>query len=361
MLRPNSDTPEILMQLGSSLATETPLLSFSILRDEASFIALQAEWEDLFKRATVRTPFLRYSWMRLCWDRQRLDGSAAPYIIVVRDNGRAVLIAAFVARRSHLFFLNLSFLDSRTSQYNDVLVEDSVRTVKYVAYLWATLRKLRRIRKLRLNQLRDDSFLNPYLTSVQHSVTEAGPAPFIDLTQFGDWQTFFGSLSKQLRSDHRRQMRHLQRLGSVDFRFADEQTLSIDIAWLFATKREWLRRTGLLSWLSAPGTEELFAAASAEGLGSGRTWLTLLSLSGKTIAASLSFRENLTLYVSKIAYDPAWQLYSPGRTLMLLSLEHAFKEGLTKCDLMIGDGAWKRSIAKEAIRVTNKTVTFHRL
>jgi CelD/BcsL family acetyltransferase involved in cellulose biosynthesis len=341
---------------------ETSGLSFCTLRDEASLVALQTEWEDLFQRAVVRTPFLRYFWARLSWHRRRFDQSAMLFIVLVRDSGRLVLIAPLVARRSHHLFLSLSFLDSRTSQYNDVLVEDSARTPEYVAYFWTTLCKLRRIRRLRLSQLRDDSLLTPYLVGARFGVNEAGSAPFIDVTQFGNWETFFGSLSKKLRTDHRRQIRHLERLGSVDFRFANDRTLLADITWLFAAKRQWLKRTQLVSdWFTAPGTEELFATAAAEGLGAGRTWLTVLSLDGKTIAANLSFREDFTLFVSKIAFDFEWQLYSPGRTLILLTLEHAFKEGLTKCDLMIGEGTWKRTIAKERVRVTNKTVKLHPL
>ena len=112
-------------------------------------------------------------------------------------------------------------------------------------------------------------------------------------------------------------------------------------------------------WLTEPGTEELFGAAAAEGLASGRTWLFKLCVEGKTIAALLGFREEQTLYLSKIAYDPAWQLYSPGRTVALLSIEHAFKKGLEKCDLMIGATAWKLSIAKQAVSVSNRRVTLH--
>jgi CelD/BcsL family acetyltransferase involved in cellulose biosynthesis len=340
---------------------ETSGLSFRILRDEASLVAIQAEWEDLFRRAAVRTPFLRYTWAQLSWHRQRLDQTVTPFIVLVRDGGRLVVIAPLVARRSRYFFLNLSFLHSLTAQYSDVLVEDSARTPEYISYLWATICKLRYVRRLRFDQIRDDSLLTPHLVGSRIRVKETDPAPFIDLVQFGDWDTFFRSLSKKLRTDHRRQIRHLEGLGALKLRLATDETLFADITWLFAAKRQWLKRTQLVSdWLSAPGTEQLFAAAAAEGLDSGRTWLTVLTLNGTTIAANLSFREDRTLFVSKIAYDFEWQLYSPGRTLTLLTLERAFKEGLMKCDLMLGEG-WKRTIAKERVGVANKTVKFHLL
>jgi CelD/BcsL family acetyltransferase involved in cellulose biosynthesis len=280
--------------------------------------------------------------------------------MVVRDGGRVVLIAPFVARRRLLFFRDLFFLDSLTPQYNDILVENSPHVSEYIAYLCGTLRKMHRVRRLRLNWMREDSLLAPHLASTRQTATWTERAPYLDLAQFAQWENFFGSLSRKLRSDHRRQLRHLDKLGSVEFRRADEGTFLADMAWLFAEKRSWLERTRLSSpWFTAPGTEELFTAAAAEGLASERTWLFKLSVNGEPIAALLGFREAQTLYLSKIAYDPAWQVYSPGRTIVLLSIEHAFKKGLEKCDLMIGASAWKLSIAKSAVVVGNRKLRLH--
>jgi len=339
-----------------AMTDQPPLLSFSILRDDVSFAMLEAEWEDLFRRAAMRSPFLRYSWVRLCWNRRRTDRSARLFVVVVRDGERVVLIAPFLESRSLLFFRALSFLDSLTPQYNDVLVEDSERAVEYVAYLWATLIKTPRLRRLRLKWIREDSRLSPHLDSARLSGRRTDRAPYIDLAQFGEWESFFGSLSKSLRTDHRRQLRRLERLGSVECRLASHSSLSGEIAWLFSAKRDWLERTqSPWTWLAASETEQLFTAAAVEGLASGRTWLHTLCVDSRTIAANLSFREGLTLNVSKLAYDPAWQTYSPGRTLLLLTIQRAFKERLEICDLMIGEG-WKQSITKRAVRVTGPTV-----
>ncbi len=331
-------------------------LTFSVLRDEKSFTNLELDWQSLFLRAAVRTPFLRYSWARLCWARQRTDRSAQLFIIIVRENGRVVLIAPFLAHRIWPFFQTLSFLDSQTPQYNDVLVEGSEQTGEYVAYLCATLRSMSRVRRLRLLWIREDSPLSPYLASFPQRLKRIEWAPFIDLTKFGNWEAYVCSLSQKLRADHRRQMRHLQKLGGVTLRFANDCTLSDNIRWLFAAKRNWVERTQPSPWLTAPETEKLFTSAAVEGLVLGRTWHLTLFLDVRPIAALLAFREEGTLYASKIAYDPDWQRYSPARTLMLLTIERAFKEGLEKCDLMIGEGDWKRRIATGSIKVTNRRV-----
>jgi hypothetical protein len=67
-----------------------------------SFNALRFDWDDFFGRAAVRTPFLRYSWLRLCWDRQRDIHGTGLFIVVVRNHDRPVLIAPLVRRGSRL-------------------------------------------------------------------------------------------------------------------------------------------------------------------------------------------------------------------------------------------------------------------
>jgi CelD/BcsL family acetyltransferase involved in cellulose biosynthesis len=348
----------LIKQAPAWMATpRSPLLSYSIVRDDMSFNALQSEWEDLFRRAAVQTPFLRHSWLRLCWDRQRDVQGTELFIVVVRKHDRPVLIAPFVKLGNRL-----SFLDSATPQYNDVLVEDSVDASVYVGYLWKTLGSIRPIRHLVSKWVRDDSLLVEHLAAArQESEPASYRAPFIDLTKFGGWEVYLRSLSGKLRRDHGRLWRNLQRRGAVEFRLANSNTYSNDMAWLFAQKRQWLDEKGKSStWLKAPGTEELFTAAAKEGIDSGRTWLEVLSVDGETIAASLSFREGSTLYMSKGAYDPAWRTYSPGRTLDLQTIQRAFEEGIQKCDIMIGRGSLKERLATGMIRVRSRKIRLRR-
>jgi len=335
----------------ASLTRPPPPLSYSIIREETAFQALQSEWEELYRRAALQTPFLRYSWLRLCWDRQRnIDGTSL-FITVVRKHGRPVLIAPFRLRARRL-----SFLDSLTPQYNDLLIEDSADESKYVDYLWQNLRRLRGIRGFRPKWVREDSPLLPHLDMDRLSPRVAS---YIDLTKSGDWHGYWNSLPAKFRRDHRRRLRNLKNRGAVAIRISNINTCVDDASWLFSQKREWLDRKGKSStWLKAPGTEELFTAAAKEGIESGRTWLTVLSVDGTTIAAKLSFREGTTLYVSKAAYEPAWHAYSPGRTLQLHTIERAFLHGIRKCDLMIGGQGWlKDKLATGKITVWKEGLT----
>ena len=69
-----------------------------------------------------------HSWLRLCWGHRR--NRSRLYIIVVRKHDQPVLIAPLIRRGR-----SLTFLDSATPQYNDVLVEESAATSKYLEFL----------------------------------------------------------------------------------------------------------------------------------------------------------------------------------------------------------------------------------
>jgi CelD/BcsL family acetyltransferase involved in cellulose biosynthesis/biotin carboxylase len=323
-------------------------LSYSIIQDDKAFDELKTEWEELFQDAAVKTPFLRYSWLKLCWDRQRDIRGRGLFIVVVRKADRPVLIAPFVIHSGRL-----SFLDSLTPQYNDLLVVDSIDKSVYVDYLWESLGGLDQVRRLVAKRVRDDSPLIGHLaTAPQDSETASYKASFIDLAKFGDWDIYLQNLSRKVRQDHRRRLRLLEKRGAVEFRMADGSACSDDMAWLFTQKREWLdQKDKSSSWLKAPRTEELFTAAAQDGIDSGRTWLSVLSVDGATIAVALSFREGSTLYLSKIAYDPTWGTYSPGRTLNLLTIQRAFQEGIRTVDLMMGRYTWKNWLATGSTRV----------
>jgi len=252
----------------------------------------------------------------------------------------------------------LLFLDSITGQYNDVLVEDSVEAPDYVGHLWGILAGTSDIECFAPRRVREDSPLFQYLRKARGaSRATFYRAPYIDLTKFGGWEDYWDSLPAETRQSHRRQLRDLERRGAVEFRLSNVKTCEHDMTWFFAQKRRWHEEKGRSSsWLRAPGTEELLTAAAREGIDPGRTWLTVLSVSGETIAASLNFREGSNLYMWKSTYDPAWRTYSPERTLKLLTIERAFEEGIGRCEMMPGRESLKDALATGATRAITREI-----
>lgn len=331
-------------------------ITHEVIGDEATFAALEPEWEDLFRRAEAPTPFLRHSWARLCWERQRKTAGTRLFVIVLREEGKLVLIAPLVTRPCGFLRRELAFLDSLTPQYNDVLVA-SGEASSYLAHLWDMIAAQPRLRRFAANWVRDDAAIAPTLAAAPSKIKAVFEAPFIDLAQFADWNDYFRSLSRNLRHDHRRRVRKLTEKGAL-FCLRDASRCEGDVAWLFAEKLKWLERTDTRSkWLRRAGTEQFFAAAAREGLATGRVRLFALAAEdGALIASALDLHEGATLYSSKSAYDPAWADCSPARTLRLLIIERAFAEDLRWFDLMIGADAWKKQMQTGAVAVRNRMI-----
>jgi CelD/BcsL family acetyltransferase involved in cellulose biosynthesis len=63
-----------------------------------------------------------------------------------------------------------------------------------------------------------------------------------------------------------------------------------------------------------------------------------------------TFRERYYYYIP--SFSMKFQAYSPGRILMLRSMERAFKDGLTEFDFLRGDEPYKFDWANGARRLT---------
>ena len=110
-------------------------LSHSIVRDELSFDALEAEWTDLFQRAATKTPFLQYSWLRLSWQRQRIGRGTKLLVLIplcARMKSAVSDCSLCNATKSACVSIGfiLRFAEHRSTM--SVLVEQSPHTSEYV-------------------------------------------------------------------------------------------------------------------------------------------------------------------------------------------------------------------------------------
>jgi CelD/BcsL family acetyltransferase involved in cellulose biosynthesis len=332
------------------------MLTLTAIRTEAELAGLELEWDGLFENARNQLPFLRFGWIRLCWERQRLQKGVSLFVLVLRDGGRVVLIAPFVRHRRLIFFHTVYFLDSLTPQYNDILVADDQKAPVYVACLVERLRARYDLVAFRMNWVRDDSLL---LNAFRDTTFRNGrnlTALTIDLSRYGRWKDYLSARSRNLRRDHQRQVAR-QVTAGVAFRFLGPAEAAEGVAWLFSAKLRRMRlAAGSSAWIAQPETETLFANAAAGGVGRDQIWLTALVADEKPIAMCLAFNAGGALYFSKIAYDEEWKRYSPARTLILLTIEEAFARGLKRCDLMVGDAPYKNRIGDDHVQVVSRRV-----
>ena len=114
--------------------------SVDVISDPATFVHLEAEWNDAVERAGLTHPFLRHEWVRTWWDAFAPPG-ARLHVLVVRAEGRITAIAPFMRDTSLMYGVparRIRFLQNDQTPRADIIIaarpEESYRAV------WRALR-----------------------------------------------------------------------------------------------------------------------------------------------------------------------------------------------------------------------------
>jgi len=329
-------------------AVAAPPFTATVLRRYADFLALEAEWRELFAAAERPLTSLRHRWLRLSWELVWRRPFNRLRVVLIRDaEGRLVMAGAFVI---HFYRLvpTAGFLTSGIPQYEELLWRPSPHTAAQATLLLETLARATGVAPmLRVLRLRADSPLHAAVEARGHTrrVRIRMPSPFLRLGDRHDYESYFASLSQNIKVDHRRRLRRLAELPGFSYTHDTGEPARAAIRWSFDTKRKWLVRRGLTAkWLSS-GLVDRFLLAYLEGADDvPETWVATFRLGDRIIASTISFVERDLVTFSKIAHDPDYGKHSPGRTLALNEIAHAYGRGLAEFDFGPGTVEWKRRL-----------------
>ena len=277
------------------------------------------------------------------------------YVVIIRDGGKLALAAPFVRIADWIGTVKLVPMDSLTPQYNDILVAEDDRLPLLWGELRAHFRRNFRIRSVRLSGVRADSTTARLLQSIGAIQTWSTVAQAISLEPFPSGEAFFESRSSNTRYNFRRQVRLLERHGSVRFRrIGAGPELEPAVRWIFERKEKWVkRRFGAPNWISADGTADFFSDIASAEAERGAAYVTAIELNELLIGALLIFRQGGTVFASKFAYDPEWERLSPGWLVLMRSLLDCCDDGEQSFDLMMGSDRWKDRIGGNSVSVAN--------
>lgn len=324
-----------------------------VVRDLQTLDGWKERWDELAGRCGPDGFFCRYAFVEAFWRRHRLDRGKKLHVLLIEQGGRLRLAMPLILKQGWAGTSILRPLDSRTPLYDDALIDPGFDLDTAAAMLGRHLESTRWCRALKFGFVREGSSLAGLLGRLGATTGTRETTFALDLAPFSGWDDFIASRKAEAGRYRLRMMRRLGEIGHVELqRIADAGSMSEDIAWIFARKREWvLRRTGAANWISPPETESCFQEAAAKLSRTGEAFTMRLSCGGRRIAAMLLWRNADRLFLSKIAYDPAWSKYSPGWLLTLESVRLGFSEGVGRIDLMIGRDQWKDRLASEALAV----------
>ena len=329
------------------------LYELHVLQSIDDFEAWKASWEDLEKRSRGRSFFSNYAFIVESWKRHRSDKDSRPYVILITCDGELKLVMPLVMRRDWLILRKLRWLDTKTPLYCDVLVDQAAHLPTLSAMIREHLSSIRLARNLRVGFVREGSVLAHLLDGMGGRAEPETTSGELDLRRYSGWNDFIGRKSRGSRKYYGRMHRRLGDHGRVAIdQITDPEQLEREIAWIFAEKRDWVRRRfGRDNWLSPAETETLFRSTVIALAGEGRAFVMRLTCNDCRVAAVVVFRDRQVLFGSKIAYDPQWHKYSPGWLLNLELVRLGFEQGLETVDFMLGDDQWKAGFTNEVIDV----------
>jgi CelD/BcsL family acetyltransferase involved in cellulose biosynthesis len=294
-------------------------------------------WHDLQGRAAAITPFQRIDWHRSIIGAFGLAESAQLRLVVGYENARPMFLAPLVLT-DRLGCRILSWLGDFRADYNGAVFDRSLaaRPAEERADLLAASLEAAGPHDLVWLEKQPDGALARDLPRF-HATRHFYRAHALTLGQ--TWQETFEQLySKSTRRRLGEKERQLGRKGLVEFRRATGRA-AIDTAVreLMRWKRLHLRRQGQASPFGARDPDFFVRLANDTPLAR----VFSLSLGGRNIAVCFTLKQDRTLYIYQMAYDPQAATASPGQILLNKVLELAIGEGCRTADFTIGDEAYK--------------------
>lgn len=315
---------------------------FRTVRLEAEFDALASEWDRLVLALDRPTPFLLHGWCAE-WIRRNV-GSAPLAIEIAVSDDRLLAALPFVSERWMTFTVG-RFIGGAGTVFADALVAPDAPSSTLAALVdrasagavdFASLRNLPEGSNLATVAGSKRLLLQRHQRTARWHLE-------------GDWeQAYRAQTSSRVRNLHHRRRRQLAGLGRMEMRIArspHELEDALEDAF----------RLHALRWRGRPdrsgfGTEtgKAFHRALLRRLSSsGVPRITTLSIDGRPIAFLYALIVRDTMFVFRLAFDPAFGKFSPGLITNLAAIEDAARDGAGVVDFLPGEERYKLELAND--------------
>jgi CelD/BcsL family acetyltransferase involved in cellulose biosynthesis len=319
--------------------TASAELTLDTLSSESSFGTLEDEWDRLVRSRPRASPFLLHRWLVDWWRHYGEDAELAVH--VAYRNGRLVGALPLCVLSSHGMRV-LSFVGGDSASLADVLVADGERAEVAAALVERAASSGQDFADF--SGLPADSRLVAVLGS-RLRLIERSEAPVLDLSP--GWDAVYRSkLPSKRRNHHRRRRRQLGELGRVEVAVAGtepELQQALEDAFTLHVLR-WNGRPDGSGFATPVGRRFNHAIIRALApLDVPR--IVLLKVDGRPVAFHYYLALEGTMYVHRIAFDPAFGRFSPGVINTLDAIEAAAAEGLTRVEWLGGAERYKLELA----------------
>ncbi len=324
---------------------EYPLYAIEVVRDYASFLHLETEWNHLLEESHDDCIFLRHEWFRLFW-RHFLGEQNKAAIYTVRQREALVAVAPCWSVMGSIS----AMVNDHSWRYDFIYKEEAglsalldywIRQAPAASFQFnlipETSPTIQLIQKWgsRFYWYAYQSCTPPYL-SIHGS-----------LGRWGSWAGYFSKRSGHFRSNINRRERRLQEQGALSL----ETVASLDH---LADALDDGFRIEAMAWKGEAGSAieksaqlvAFYAELADEAAKKGWLRLYFLKLNQKRIAFNYSLIYKKKLYLIKPGYDPAYAKDTPGHLLTKKIIQQAFEDQLIEYDFLANPERWKMDWAE---------------
>lgn len=209
-------------------------LDTAFVLDKRDFAALEEEWNDLYCRSLLATPFQSWAWLYSWWE--HYGGDYELLVITVRDGGLLVGLVPLMLR-SRLGFGRLLLIGTGSTDYLDMLTRDGWE--REVAE--AGGRALKQLDVWRVADLGD---VRP--TAAVWDLFHVWGGPKTHFYRFGSpvmdvrpWEELLASLSRNHRSTVRRALRRAEEDGVRPELAGPDDADEAAVRWLALHEEAW--------------------------------------------------------------------------------------------------------------------------
>jgi CelD/BcsL family acetyltransferase involved in cellulose biosynthesis len=298
--------------------------------DETGFAELAGSWDELVRAMPRPSPFLLHSWLLEWW---RHYGRGADLAVHVAYRGDRLVGALPLCTRRRFGLRVSEFVGGTWAILADALVAPGEDPQAVVAELAGRAVKGEHD-FADLFGLPGSSRLVAALPQGSLHLVQRLEAPVCDLGP--SWEAAYTSrLSSKTRSERRRRVRQLEKLGSVESEVArsrDEIESAIEDAYAVHALR-WQGRRDPSGFITETG-KRFHRAALVRLADQDVARIATIRLDGRAVAFALYMQLAGRAYGLNMAFDPAYARYGLGSEAKLQSLEASASEGIRRVELL---------------------------
>jgi CelD/BcsL family acetyltransferase involved in cellulose biosynthesis len=303
--------------------------------------------------------FQSFSWCRN-WVARHMGRLEAPRILVLQKDGLPQAILPLILTRNMFGVKSLEVLGQPHTQYSNILTRTGTLDEKSVAQFRAALKTQRDADTTIFNYVPEGSALAQVLVDVPRCDHFNNEASMLDLTQFGEGQSFESTRSPHAQKRLRRHVRLFEKeFGKLNFTalrpgaagYGDLVKLCVNM------KKQWISTTGKLGTGLMRFDHAAFLSVLEPITEKDGPLLWVLRGDSRLLAVEMGFvqRGHYYCYISSFDID-LWK-HSPGKLQKAMTINGLIDMGAKTFDLMGNTTDYKDDYANRRVALSGAIIS----